>query len=136
MATDPAFGATAKIGQANITVANPNLDGTGTIGTVITAGANGTEVYGVRIKARVTTTAGMIRLFLHDGTTYRGLLKEIPVPAITKSATVAAFEASVPLSQPIDGVPGLPLVLPNLWSLRAAAEKAESFDVIATGVDY
>lgn len=136
MAADSQFLTTPKVGQALISTANPNRDGTGTIGTVFTAGASGSELWWVKVKARATTTAGMIRIFLHDGTTYRGLLAEIPVTANTPSATVPTWEATIPLTVPVGGDTVLPLSLPNLWSLRAATEKAESFDVLAAGGDF
>lgn len=136
MAASPQFITTAALGQVLLTTANANRDGTGTIGTVLTAGASGSEVWWVRIKARGATTAGMIRLFLHDGTTYRGLLTEVAVEARTPSATVPSVEYTVPLLMPVTGETTSPLVLPNLWSLRAATEKGEQFDVIAVGGNY
>lgn len=136
MAADSQFLTTPKVGQALISTANANRDGTGTIGTVFAAGASGSELWWVKVKARGTTTAGMIRLFLHDGTSYRGLLAEIPVTAVTPSATVATWESTIPLTVPVGGANVLPLAIPNLWSLRAATEKGESFDVLAAGGDF
>jgi hypothetical protein len=129
MATAPNYAATAKIGNAAQSTANTARDGTGTIATVITGGAGGTRIDNITIKATVTTTAGMVRLFLHDGTNYR-LWKEILVPPITVSATVAAFEHVIDCS-----VPGSLLLLPSGHSLRFAPEKAENFNVIAIGAD-
>jgi len=125
--TTPIFTITPKVGMVQISTANTNLDGTGTIGTAITGAANGTRINRVDIKAIVTTTAGMIRLFISDGTNHR-LWKEVPVTAITPSATVAAFSAEV--------VPTEPLVLPSGYSLRAATHNAETFNVIAHAGDY
>lgn len=136
MAADPQFQSAPRLGQALLSTANPNRDGTGTIGTVFTAGASGSECLWCKVKARGTTTAGMIRLFLHDGTSYRGLLVEIPVTAITPSATVPSFEALLPLSVPVLGDTTLPMPLPTSWSVRASTEKAESFDVIIAGGDF
>jgi len=136
MAANPQFLTTPKPGQALISTANANRDGTGTIGTVVTAGASGMELWWVKVKARGTTTAGMIRLFLHDGSGYRGLLAEIAVTAVTPSATIPTFESTLPLTVPVSGDSVMPLTLPSGWSLRAATEKAESFDVIAAGGDF
>lgn len=116
-----------SIGHVVISTANTNLDGTGTLGTVITAGAEGTLVELVRVKATVTTTAGMVRLFLHDGTNAR-LHKEIDVTAATPSGTVKSFEAEY--------TPTKPLKLPTGWSLRASTHNAESFVVEALGGNY
>ncbi len=129
MASTPVFTDTPNIQAVSIATANTNLDGTGTIGTVFTAGSGGSRIHRIKIKAIVTTTAGMIRLFLYDGSTYY-LYSEIAVPAITKSASVAAFEATLQLWG--EGA----IVLPNGWSLRAATEKAETFKIIAEGADF
>ncbi len=130
MATSPAFAATPRVGMAQLTAANPNRDGTGTLATVLAAGTSGSKIERVAIIATGTTTAGMVRLFLHDGTNAR-LLKEIPVTAVTPSGTLKAFEAAVDFSGP-DQV----LLLPNGWSLRAATQNAEVFNVFAMAGDY
>lgn len=106
----------------NISAANVARDGTGTIGILCTAGAEKLRVDDIYFKAKVTTTQGMIRMWLHDGTNFR-LLKEILVTAITASATVASWEAQLM---------GLGIVLQSGWSLRFSTEKGESFDVSAT----
>ena len=116
-----------SIGHAVISTANTARDGSGVMGTVLTAGTKGTLVELIRVKATGTTTAGMVRLFLHDGTNAR-LYDEISVSAITPSATVESFDAEV--------VPTKPLVMPTGWSLRASTHNAEEFVVRATGGDY
>lgn len=131
MAATPSFAATPKLGIVNISTANTNRDGTGTIGTVLSAGASGSRVRGLAVKATGTTTAGMVRIYLHDGTTAR-LWREIPVSAITPSATVESFGAY--LNEATN--PELfPLALPSGWSLRASTHNAESFNVAAEGPD-
>jgi hypothetical protein len=125
--TTPIFTITPKVGMVQVSVANTNRDGTGTLGTVITGATNGTRINRIDIVAIVTTTAGMVRLFISDGTNHR-LWKEVPVTAITPSATVAAFSGSV--------VPTEPLILPSGYSLRASTHNAETFNVIAHAGDY
>lgn len=131
MALTPQFAATPKIGAATISTANTNRDGTGTLGTVLSAGANGTRIRAIHIKATGTTTAGMVRLYAHDGTTAH-LIREVPVTALTPSATVESFGAAMTENTTPDL---LPLTLPTGWSLRAAPHAAESFRVIAEGAD-
>lgn len=116
-----------SIGHAVISTANTNRDGSGTMGTVLTAGSKGTLVELIKLKATGTTTAGMIRLFLHDGTNAR-LYDEVPVSAVTPSGTVASFGAEY--------IPSKPLVLPSGWSLRVSTHNAEEFVARATGGDY
>lgn len=131
------YTAVPRNGGCVISTANPNRDGSGTLGTVLTGatratGANpplqgGSRIDQLTIQATGTTTAGMVRLFLHDGTNAR-LLGEIQVPPITPNATTRAFSAR--LSK--DSSDLLPIVLADGWSLRASTEKAETFNVLPT----
>jgi hypothetical protein len=127
MATAPVFVGVPKTWQAAISAANTNRDGTGTLVTVVSAGASGSRLDRLRIVASGTTTAGVVRLFLNDGTN-KYLIKERLVTAITPSATIAVFEDEVNFG---DG-----LVLPNGWSLMAGTHNAEAFKVFAQGGDY
>jgi hypothetical protein len=119
---------TANTGMGVVSVANPNLDGTGTIVNILTAtaGFKGTRVERVNIKAIVTTTRGMVRLFIFDGTNTR-LLTEIPIPAITKSATEQSFETTTDLGN---------FQLKTGFSLRASTENGESFAIVIEGNDW
>lgn len=131
MATQPQYASTPKIGIAVISTANTARDGTGTLGTVFSAGTNGSRIERIVIQATGTTTAGTVRLFLHDGTSAR-LYDEISVTAITPTSTINAFvETLEAYTQPRY----MPIVLPNGWSLRASTNNAETFNVIAMGGD-
>lgn len=107
---------------AQLSAANPNRDGTGTIVNVFTAGTAGSRIDDITIAPVATTTAGMVRFYIHDGTTAR-FWREFPVAANTLSAT----NPSVPtlLSR-------LGLVLRPGFSLRASTEKAEAINVLVT----
>ena len=132
MSTTANYAATPNLGIAAISTANTNRDGTGTIGTVLTAGASGSRIDAVMLKATGTTTAGMIRLFVHNGTTAY-LLNEIPVLANTPSSTAPAWEVqmnSSTMSQLF------PIILPTGFSLRASTNNAETFNVLAVGGDF
>ena len=61
-----------------ISTANTARDGSGTVGQVIAAGANGSRIDRIRVQAQATTTAGMVRLFLFDGSVYYAL-QEVPI---------------------------------------------------------
>lgn len=134
MAANANFSATPRIGAVVISTANTNRDGTGTIGTVFTAGASGSRIDGIVIQATGTTTGGMVRLFVHDGTNAR-LFDEAPVIAITPSGTAPAFSTALGNSAPL-ATGRYPLMLPSGWSLRASTNNAESFNVIALGGDF
>lgn len=122
MSTQAQYAATPKTASAQVSAANTNRDGTGTLVTVFTAGANGSRIDDIYITASVTTTAGMIRLFLSNGTDTR-LYREVLVSATTPSATVAAWTTSLT---------SLALVLGAGWSLRASTEKAEAININVT----
>jgi hypothetical protein len=107
--------------------ANTGLDGSGTVATLVTAGANGSLITMVRVKAIVATTAGMIRFFLHDGSAFF-LWHEIDVTAATPSGTVKSFAAEYQ--------PTVALVLPSGWSLRVSTHNAEAAKCFAFGGDF
>lgn len=130
MATAPAFAATPGSEATAIpATANTNRDGTGTVTTVLTPGASGTRIERIRFKAAGTTTAGMLRVFAHNGTAFF-LLDEVPVAAITPSGTVETWEADLYYGD------DAPLVLPTGWSLRVSTHNAEAFNCIVIAGDY
>lgn len=116
---------TANTGMVVISTANGERDGSGTLGTVLTAASSGTFIKTITVKAQVTTTHGMVRLFAYDGTNTK-LIREIEIPATTKSATDPAFEITVPLD--------FHLVASGI--LKASTQNAETFNVIAEGQDW
>ena len=123
MSTTANFFSTPRTAVAQVTTANMARDGTGAIATVITGAATGTRVDDIEISATGTTTAGIVRLFLHDGTNTR-LLREILVQAITPSTTTAVWNTRIT---------DLALILQNAsWSLRASTHNAETFNLAVT----
>lgn len=122
MATTAQYAATVRTAQGQVTTANTNRDGTGTIATIFTAGSSGSRIDDIYIVATGTTTANVVRLFVHDGTNAR-LWRETLVPAITPSTTVSVFNAAL-LSQG--------LILASGWSLRASTNNAETYNILVT----
>lgn len=130
MASAPIFAATPKVGQVNIATANTARDGTGTLGTVYTAGSSGSLIYKIQFTATGTTTAGVLRLFLTNTSgTSPMLLEEIVVPAVTPSTTVRVFEYILTYAQ------NSPLILASGVLLKAGTHNAESYNVFAFGGD-
>ena len=126
MAADPAFAVTPRIASVNVATANTNRDGTGTVATLMTGASTGTRIAEIVIKARVTTTAGQVRVFLHDGTNFF-FFDEIAVAAATPSNSVQSTRVSTTYNN---------LVLPSAsWSVRVSTHNAESIDVTALGAD-
>ena len=122
MATTAQYASTVQNAQAQISTANTNRNGTGTIATVMTGATNGTRIDDISIVATGTTTAGVVRLFISDGTNVR-LWQEILVSAITPSTTVQVWSYTL-LNQA--------LLLESGWSLQASTNNAETFNVIVT----
>ncbi|HEX7276041.1 MAG TPA: hypothetical protein VF244_01580 [Acidimicrobiales bacterium] len=126
MAAAPTFTSTPRLASTAISTANTNRDGTGTLGSVITGVAAGTKVFEVVVEATVTTTAGMVRLFIDDGTNVR-LFDEIQVTAATPSGTVSAFRARRTYDN---------LILPSTSHiLKAGTNNAEAANVFAFAAD-
>lgn len=111
---------------ATISTANTNLDGTGTLGVPLAATGNGSIIRNVFIKANGNTTDGMVRLFLYDGTNSK-LLTEVPVSAVTQSATNPTFSHTVHFTNTF--------ALKSGWQLKASTEKAESFSIVSEAFD-
>ena len=122
MSSNAQYSAIPKVGVAQISVANTARDGTGTMVTVVSAGTGGSRVDDIQITATGVTTAGMVRLFLNNGTTSY-LWKEVGVSAVSASGSQPAFNAQL-LNQA--------LILPSGWSLKAATNNAETFNVLVT----
>lgn len=129
MSTTPNYVATPKNGVIQVTTANTNRDGTGTLATVYTAGASGSRIDALMIQATGTTTAGMIRLFISDGSNVR-LIAEVPVTAVTPSGTVPAWSALVNFVDEGQYATGGGLVLQATWLLRASTNNSETFNLI------
>lgn len=92
MATNASFATTPRYELAQASVANTGFDGTGTIVTLFTAGANGSRVDQIGWAAAGTTTAGLLKYFFRksSGDTWRYIFAA-PVSAITVSDTVGPW---------------------------------------------
>ena len=126
MAASPVFAVTPRISAVTIATANTARDGSGAVGTVITGAATGTRIAEIVVKANGTTTAGNVRIFLHDGTTFF-FFDEIAISAATASGTVQTVRVLTTYAN---------LILPSAsWSIRASTNNAESMTVTAFGAD-
>lgn len=116
------YASTVQNAVAVLSASNTNRDGTGTIVDIVTGATNGTRVDDITVCATGTTTAGMIRFYLHDGTNSR-LWREIPVISNTPSGTVSTWSYTLT---------DLAFVLKSGWKLRASTNNAETFHVTVT----
>lgn len=125
MATAPVFATVPHVEMSQVTTANTNRDGTGTVVTCFTSGASGSRVERIRIKAVGNSTAQMLRFYLYDGTNTR-LIRETLTVALTASATVQTFEAFEMLG----------IVVPTGWQIRASTNAAEIYNIVVEGSDF
>ena len=89
---NPIFALTPKIGFVTLTAANTATDGTGTVGTLYTAGGNGGRVDRVRFIPLGTNIATKAYLFLNNGASQavaanNSLILDLPLPGTTASNT-------------------------------------------------
>lgn len=122
MSTSANYASTVRAASGQVTTANTNRNGTGTIVSVFTAGSSGSRIDDIYIVATGTTTAGVVRLFISDGTNIR-LWQEILVSAVTPSTTVQVWSYTL-LNQA--------LLLPSGYSLQASTNNSETFNIIVT----
>jgi len=133
MATSAQYAATPKIGSALLTTADTSLTAPSTVGTVFTAGSSGSRIDYIDIQGVATTVAGLVNLFIFDGTNYF-LYVQVPVIAITSSTTAVAFNATLSSN---GNANILPINLPTGYSLRATTSVAQTgIRVTAQGGDY
>jgi len=126
MATSPSFASTVRCALAAISTADTARTSPTSPVTVFTAGSSGSRIDEIDIVANGTTTSGVVRLWIYNGTTYY-LLQEVIVPAITPSTTQAVFSSISTYNN---------FMLPSGYSLRATTNNAEAFTVAAFGGDF
>ena len=89
------------VGQT-ITTANIAKDGTGTVVTCYTAGANGSRCDQIYVMPTGTSVQTVLRLFVNNGgvnstATNNAFLKDYTIPANTLSETTSATPITVPV---------------------------------------
>ena len=124
------FTAVARWPVAQVSTANTNRDGTGTIVDIITGVAAGTRINKITVKAVGTTTAGMVRIYLFDGTNTR-LYYESAVSAITAGASTKTFTEII-LFNDSDA----PILPSSSAKIQASTHNAETFNIFVEGGDY
>lgn len=133
MATTAQYASTPAVGTALLTTADTSLTAPTTVGTVLTAGASGSRIDYIDIQGVATTNAGLVNLFLFDGTTYH-LWQQVPIQAVTSSTTVPAFTTTLSSNANANI---MPLCIPTGWSLRATTSVAQTgIKLIAYGGNF
>lgn len=119
----------AATGIVTVSAANPNLDGTGTIGNLFQAPAapmRGAKIKSITIKALQSTNEGMIRIFVGDAPANYRLLKEIYIPATTQSGFEPSYKQVVEMDYALEGT----------HHIGVSTQNAEAFAVTAEAVNW
>ena len=135
---NPIFPLTPNVGGATwstLTTANTAKDGTGTVVTILTAGATGNYVDSVKWMPLGTNTASVGRVFLNNGSSNatpanNTLLADISLPATTNSEVAAISTAAMTLS--------LKMAIPAGYKLNVTigTTVAAGWNAVALGGDY
>jgi len=102
--TAPIFPLTPTTAWGLVTTANTAKDGTGTVVTVYTAGANGGRCDYLKVRALGTNVATVIRVFVNNGSTNatatnNSLIYEATIAATTLSEVAALADNILQLDQ-------------------------------------
>jgi len=121
--------------------ANTAKDGTGTVETIFTAGAEGGRVERVRVRAIGTNIATVLRLFINNGganstPANNVLYAEITLAATTLSETAALLNTNE-FPNPADYT-AFPIALPPGYKLLATVGTTIAAGVVLTAIggDY
>jgi len=126
MASNPVFAVTPRIGAVSVATAESSYTAPTNVGNVISGASAGTRIAEIVVKCAATSAAAIVRIFLHDGTTY-WLFDEVTVAAATGSSTVQQTRVSTSYNN---------LILPSAsWSVRVTTSIAQATHVTAFGAD-
>jgi len=138
--TTPIYSKAGQISGGVLTTANTAMDGTGTVLTVFTAGADGARVERIRSKARGTNVATVLRIFINNGgdnavADNNELYAEKTIAATTLSNNAALLTNELP--DTIDTT-AFPIVLPAGYRILATigTTVAAGLDITAIGSTY
>jgi hypothetical protein len=116
----------SKAGQiewqpALVQTANAAMDGTGTVATLFTAGADGARVDRIRSKAAGTNVATVLRIFINNGGANSTAANNILYAEKTIAATTASAVATLLTNELPDTVDttAFPIVLPAGYKILA-----------------
>lgn len=115
----------AITGGGTISIANSNLDGSGTMTELLTATLKGSIIKTIFVKALSNVSQGMIRFFIKRGE-INFLIYEFPVNITTRSSRDLSFSGVLPFYYELQSGD----------ILYASTEKAESFSILVEGLSW
>lgn len=120
---DPVFAKTPKHAAVAVSSANTNLDGTGTITTLLTAGPDGAIVTSLKCWATATSTAKRCNVFVStDG----GTSWKLHDSGLMAAYTVANTTVQTPVTFVDKSNPDAVIVLPGDGQLGVTIQVAEA----------
>jgi hypothetical protein len=123
-----------------VTAANTAKDGTGTVATLFTAGADGARVERIRARAAGTNVATVLRIFINNGGSNAVAANNILYADKTLAATTASEVASLALNELPDttDTTAFPIVLPPGYKIIATlgTAVAAGYYLSAVGSSY
>jgi hypothetical protein len=129
MATQPNYAGTVNNGAALLGAAETSLTAPTTTSTVFTAGASGSKVEQISVTAIATTVAGVVYVFLHDGTNYR-LFDVLAISANTASTSLVPYTVTKTYDN---------LLIKTGWTVRMSQSIAGNANLLvahAAGGDF
>lgn len=111
--TLPIFPVTPKVEWGGVAIANTNMDGTGTVVTVYTAGANGSRIDQIKVRASGTNVATVMRFFVNNGSdnsvaANNSLVFEASIAVTTASNEAAMTDNYITMTGGLCPIPYLP----------------------------
>jgi hypothetical protein len=94
--TNPIFVGVPNFGVGtNVTAANTAMDGTGTVVSVFTAGANGGYIRRIRVKGQGTNQANVMRVFINNGSSQATAANNVLWGELNLNASAASNSSQV-----------------------------------------
>lgn len=115
MATTPQYAATPDVNSATVSISDTSLVLPTNAVTVFTAGASGSRIDYINFAGVSSTTAGLVNLFIYNGSTY-WLWRQVSIQTATYSTTSPSTLLTLSSNANADF---MPLTLPTGYSLRA-----------------
>lgn len=108
-----------------------NITGTTGLTQLTTTSTNGTKVPLLTIQSTGTSVAGLLSIWLYNGTTSY-LIDEIPITAVTPSTTAVGFS----VQRDYSSLWNSSIVLPPTYQLYVSVTVQQNLTVLAHGGDY
>ena len=126
-----------NVSAATVATANTALDGTGTMVTVFTAGADGSRVDQIRVANLGTNVASVMRFFVNTGA-INDLIHEVTLPSntISQVASSILIDITIPKNTSETACPIPYLKAGQKINVTVGTTGAAGWKVVVHGADY